>query len=418
MPKSFYGKWIVVASCLTFGISVGLPYYNMPFFYDYYKNAFHWQLHDITLGFPLAALLTLWVGPLLVPRFSPRKLLIAGTGLTLLSFVGFSQMTGNIAVYYFLWFVYTFGYILCGPIPHQIMVSHWFRRNRGSAMGIVYVGVGLVGAITSKRLVPPLTNATSFRTTLLVIGLVMLAAWPIAIFMLKDRPSDIGQFPDGDETAHADSGIEPRSFAYLLRRGSFWLLLIGSLCSIGAIGAVNQHMKLVFADQGFTNQTQLNTEWGTAQSWILWSSIAGRLLIGRFSDTLPMKWVMTATYFIVAASIPLLLSVHPSGNPYLFAIVFGFAMGADYMLIPLMAAKQFGVNSLARAMAVILPVNTIGQTWVPLGVSLLRERFGSYAVPMDVVLVVAAIGAVAILMLPRDEVASRTRDLRVAAKTG
>ena len=33
-----------------------------------------------------------------------------------------------------------------------------------------------------------------------------------------------------------------------------------------------------------------------------------------------------------------------------FAIIFGFAMGADYMLIPLMAAKQFGVNKLARAM--------------------------------------------------------------------
>ncbi len=40
-------------------------------------------------------------------------------------------------------------------------------------------------------------------------------------------------------------------------------------------------------------------------------------------------------------------------------------MGADYMLIPLMAAEQFGVNSLARAMAIILPVNTIGQTWFP-----------------------------------------------------
>ena len=33
--------------------------------------------------------------------------------------------------------------------------------------------------------------------------------------------------------------------------------------------------------------------------------MAGRLLIGRFSDTMPMKRVMTATYFIVAAAIPL-----------------------------------------------------------------------------------------------------------------
>ena len=72
---------------------------------------------------------------------------MAGTGPdTRLAFVGFSQMNGNINVYYFLWFLYTFGYILSGPIPHQIIVSHWFRRNRGSAMGLVYVGVGLVGA--------------------------------------------------------------------------------------------------------------------------------------------------------------------------------------------------------------------------------------------------------------------------------
>ncbi len=407
MPKSFYGRWIVLASCLTFGISVGLPYYNMPFFYDYYKKAFHWQLHDITLGFPLAALLTLWVGPLLVPRFSPRKLLIAGTALTLVAFLGFSQMTGNIMVYYFLWFLYTFGYILSGPIPHQIMVSQWFRRNRGSAMGIVYVGVAIVGA-QGPKLVKPLAEHYSFRTALMAIGFVMVAAWPIAWFVQKNRPSDIGQFPDGDAQAPAESHIEQRSFGYLLSQRSFWLLLIGSFCSIGAIGAINQHMKLVFAEEGFNNQSQLNTVWSTATTWILYSSIAGRLLIGRFADTLSMKWVMTATYFIAAATIPLLLSVTPSGSPYFFAIVFGFAMGADYMLIPLMAAKQFGVNSLARSMAIILPVNTIGQTWVPLGVSLLREKFGSYAVPMNVVLGIAAVGAVAILLLPRDEVVSRS----------
>jgi hypothetical protein len=112
--------------------------------------------------------------------------------------------------------------------------------------------------------------------------------------------------------------------------------------------------------------------------------------------------VMTVTYFIVAASIPLLLSVTPSSSPYFFAIVFGFAMGADYMLIPLMAAKQFGVNSLARAMAIILPVNTIGQTWVPYGVSMLRDNLGSYAVAMNAVLALSVIGAIAIAVLPKD----------------
>jgi MFS family permease len=134
---------------------------------------------------------------------------------------------------------------------------------------------------------------------------------------------------------------------------------------------------------------------------ILVSSIAGRLSIGYFSDRFVKKYVMTATYFIVAATIPLLLIVKPPETPTAFAVLFGFAMGADYMLIPLMAAEQFGVNSLPRAMAVILPVNTIGQTWFPYFVSLLRERFGSYAVAMGTVFALAILGAIAIALLPR-----------------
>jgi len=187
MRRSFYGKWIIAACLLTFGISVGLPYYNLPFFFDYYKASFGWPLHDITLGFPLAALLTLWVGPVLVPRFSPRKLIVVGTGLTFLALLGLSRMTGSIAVYYGLYFIYTFGYILSGPIPHQIIVSHWFRRNRGMAMGIVYVGVGLVGAF-GPSLIKPITAQYGYRMALLAIGCVMFLAWPFALFVLKDRP--------------------------------------------------------------------------------------------------------------------------------------------------------------------------------------------------------------------------------------
>src|SRR5438552_14343522 len=113
---------------------------------------------------------------------------------------------------------------------------------------------------------------------------------------------------------------------------------------------------------------------------------------------------MTATYFLVAGTIPILLVVRPSDETYLysFAILFGFGMGADYMLIPLMAAEQFGVNTLARAMAIILPVNTIGQTWCPQAISALREHFGNYEAPLWVVFALAMVGALAIALLPSD----------------
>jgi MFS family permease len=401
MMKRFYGWWITVACLITFGISTGLPYYNKDFFYDYFQKDYGWSRSAMTLGFPLAALLTLWVGPVIIPRFSPRKLIIAGTGLTFLAFLGFSQMGSSLPWYYFLWFVYTVGYILSGPIPHQIIMSHWFRKKRGMAMGFLYGGFGLVAALSVKA-VKMLAESFNYHQALLIIGCVMFVAWPIAFFVLRDKPSEMGQYPDGDLVPPAEQKIEAKTIKYLLGQWSFWMLLIGSLCSIGSIGAVNVHMKLVFKDAGFNTQSGLNAVWSDAQFGILCSSIAGRLLIGKFADMFPMKYVMTITYFIVAASIPLLLSVTPSSNPYIFAIVFGFAMGADYMLIPLMAAKQFGVNSLARAMAVILPVNTIGQTWVPYGVSMLRDNLGSYAVAMNAVLVLSIIGAIAIAVLPKD----------------
>jgi hypothetical protein len=77
--KPFYGWTVAAAGCLTFGVANGIPYYNIGFFYDYFQRAFGWSRAEITFAFPLAALLTVWAGPLLVPKFNPR-LRIPGSG--------------------------------------------------------------------------------------------------------------------------------------------------------------------------------------------------------------------------------------------------------------------------------------------------------------------------------------------------
>jgi MFS family permease len=400
--RGFYGWRVIVTSILTFGIAVGVPYYNIPFFYDYFQKSFHWSLSEITLGFPIAALLTLWVGPLIIPRFSARKLIVVGSGLTALAFFGFAEMNGALLFYFVFYFIYTVGYLLSGPIPHQILVSYWYQKKRGRAMGIVYVGVGLLGGL-GAFFVRGITGHFGFRTALLAVGALMFVVWPLAVLILKDRPSEIGQFPDGESQPPPDLVLRPEPISRLLRNWPFWLLLLGSFCSIGSIGSINMHMKFVFRDQGFTNQKVLNAAWTNASVLILWSSIAGRLGIGYLADRFSKKWVMTATYFVVAASILLLYSVSPERHTslYVFALVFGFAMGADYMLIPLIAADQFGVNTLARAMAVILPVNAIGGSWCPELMSVLRQHYGSYAIPLTVIFGIAVVGAIAIAIMPK-----------------
>ena len=109
---------------------------------------------------------------------------------------------------------------------------------------------------------------------------------------------------------------------------------------------------------------------------------------------------MAASYLFVASSIPLLYVVDRRGIPLGFAIVFGFGLGADYMMIPLMAAQTFGPNSLARAMGVIWPVGSIGQTCMPFLIGVLRDRGGNYEVGLLLLSALALVGALAIIAIP------------------
>ncbi len=428
--KPFYGWWIVAACFVTFGISTGFPYYNIAFFFDYFRDDHSWPISFVTLGAPVAVLLTIWTGPFIVPRVSPRLLIIIGTGLTFVAFQWMARLSGNEMEYYAAWCLYMLGYFLAGPIPHQIIISNWFKKKRGRAMGITYVGVAVIGSFGNK-LGPWLASQLPYTDALKYMGFLLLLAWPIAIFMLKDRPSDIGQHPDGidpeDEVpastgaavvsapaaaaakAAAKVSAASMTFSELTKRSSFWLLLIGSAASIGSIAAVNFHMKFVFEYQGFVDQEARNAVWSTASMWVLWSSIIGRLLAGYLADKYPRKYVMLVTYIIVALAIPSLFLVTPDsfGFVYFFALIFGFAMGADYMLIPLMAADQFGLASLPRAMSAILPTDTIAQFWFPYLVAGLRDMLaGNYTMAMMAVFGTAFVGAIAIGLLPRHSAAN------------
>lgn len=435
--KPFYGWWIVAACFLTFGISTGFPYYNIAFFFDYFRDDHSWPISFVTFGPPIAVLLTIWTGPVIVPRVSPRLLIIIGTGLTFGAFQWMGRLSGATWEYYAAWCLYMLGYFLAGPIPHQIIISNWFKEKRGRAMGITYVGVAVIGSIGNK-VGPWLASQMPYTDALKYMSFLLLAAWPIALFLLKDKPSDIGQFPDGKdsapepepqavkvEAAHEAVARKARArgltFAELAKLSPFWLLLVGSAASIGSIAAVNFHMKFVFEYQGFTDQAARNEIWSTASMWVLWSSIAGRLLAGYLADKFPRKYVMLVTYVIVAIAIPTLFLVTPQNASfvYLFALIFGFAMGADYMLIPLMAADQFGLSSLARAMSAILPTDTISQFWFPYFVAWLQTALmGNYHHALWAVFGTAFIGAIAIGLLPRYNAANPDRNNSVRGPSG
>ncbi|MBA2356146.1 MAG: MFS transporter, partial [Acidobacteria bacterium] len=178
---------------------------------------------------------------------------------------------------------------------------------------------------------------------------------------------------------------------------SFYLLLVGSMCSIGAVGGTMQNLKLYLT----LDQQYGQGEVARILSLVLAGSIVGRLLMGWLADQWARKYVMLLIYLIVAAAIPLLLWADSWTMLHVFAVLFGIGLGGDYMIIPLMAADLFGVQRLGRVMGFVLTADGVAEAVSPMLVAGIRDRGGSYRPGFLLLLALALLGAVAVAMLPR-----------------
>jgi MFS family permease len=88
------------------------------------------------------------------------------------------------------------------------------------------------------------------------------------------------------------------------------------------------------------------------------------------------------------------------GILYVFAFIFGVALGGDYMIIPLMAAELFGVKVMGRVMGLIITLDGVAEALAPMLAAWLRDTTGSYANGFASLIILAVIGTVAVVMLP------------------
>jgi len=383
---------IAVASALILGLVVGIPYFGMPYFYDYFEASFGWSRGAIMLGLPIGTLVTLVTGPLFVRRLPPRQCILWGAPVCAAALAGFGLMGGSLVEYYLLWILYMAGWTFAGPLSHQILLTRVFHQNRGSAMAIAYFGISVFGALSVACLARPLTGRFGFRVALEVIGASVLLVIPIALLAL----------PEADAM-----GITKRARSGPALGRSFWLLLVGSTMAVGVIGGISQHLKLIFRESGYVHQAHLDEVFGWTLMLMLASGSLGRFVFAWSADRFPKKHVITVAFVLMAGAMPLLYLVSPAREPYLFAAVFGFGMSADFLLVPLLAADYFGGDAMARAMGILVPANTVGQTWFPYLISLLWAGFGGYTAPLLITFVCIVAGRLLLALLPEPPESSR-----------
>jgi sugar phosphate permease len=369
---------------------VGIAFYGLPFFYDFWLEDFGWSRATVTSGnavgkviLALFAFLTGWI----VDRFGPRRVMLVGILLGGIALIGLGRMT-SLWFFYLFYFINALAYMSGGPLPNQVLISRWFDSSRGKAMGIAYIGIG-VGGMLVPLIANWLNQSFGWQNALMILGFGMIViAFPM-IWFIKDNPAS--------RLIHSGLEKEKIPFRAILKKRNVYLLIIGSMLSIAAVSGTCQNLKLYFSfDLGYTQIQSAGI-----MSLVLASSIIGRLLMGWLADKLPKKYVMILIFTLVSCSIPLLYAASTPGVIYLFAIIFGIALGGDYMIIPLMAAELFGVRILGRIMGIVISADVLGEALAPVLVGWLRDQSGSYTTGFSALIIFAVLGVVAISLLPK-----------------
>ncbi len=386
---------VAATSFLSLFAIVGLALYGLPFFYDFMVKDFGWTRTQVTSGNALSKLI---VGPLfgflagwVIDRFGPRRLMMAGIVMAGIALYGLGSIS-TLAGFYFFYMFNAVGYMAGGPLPNQVLLSRWFTKARGRAMGFAYLGIGLGGALVPLIAVR-LTAALGWQGALQVLGvLIVVIALPLAFFVKES--------PEGTSARAYAAALPPTPIADVLRQPAFYLLMFGSMCSIAAVGATNQNLKLFLSiDHGYTQGDAARIA-----SLTLAASLIGQLGMGWLADHWPKKRVMLLIYLLVAAAIPILLISPTRGGIMLFAVIFGIGLGGEYMVIPLMAAQLFGTRVLGRAMGIVLTADGVAEAVVPMLVAKLRDSTGSYTMGFTLLVGFALAGALAIALLPNNRV--------------
>ena len=242
--------YIVLTAFLSLFAIVGIAYYGLPFFFDFMTNDFGWSHTTVTSGNALGKLL---IGPLfgfiagsLIDRFGPRLMMLVGSLLMGAALIGLGYTEGSLKLFYLFYIFNALGYVCAGPLPCQVLISRWFDENRGKAMGIAYLGIGLGGTF-SPLLATRFESALGWNMSLAFLGiLVIVISMPLVFFIKAPKRQAVAMEKVAEPPAVAIRSI--------LTNRNFYLLGIGSMCAIGVVGGVGQHLKLYLREIEFTQE--------------------------------------------------------------------------------------------------------------------------------------------------------------------
>ncbi len=381
MNTPFRGWWIVAVGLVAQAISIGVTIIPFGFFTLPLVEEFGSTRAEIQLGLSSFMLVSTAAG-----GFVGR--LLDGGSIRLVMACGGLVMAGCFLAMSFATALWQLGALfgvgaavgtsMAGPLPATTVIAKWFERRRGTAVGVASTGP-LVGGALITPLAGALLESLGWRGTLQIFALLCALIVPLALWIVRNTPEEVGQRVDGDAEDAQTSGAaappgEPLPARAILGARNFWALALGVGVVFGVGGGWGANVPTFGDDMGYTAQ-HMSLLIGVSSLLGILSTLGFGVLADRFDN----RWLLWVAIFSQAAAL-LVLSRQPGGVLFGGAVLlFGFAGGA---LLPVYAAyvgRLFGADSFGSVMGlaglVMLPFGAIA----PVAAGAARDATGSYA---------------------------------------
>jgi len=406
--RIFFGWWLLFGIFISYAALCGIQIYTLPLFYPELMKEFGWSAENVTraatIFFLTGAILTPFVSSLF-DRFSARIFMIAGALATATALFSFSRLH-TLTQMTMIYMVFSLSQVCAGQVPTMLVITRWFRRYRGIAVGITLMGPDLGGAIF-PLVVKHVLASGGWRHALLVLMsiAVVLMLLPL-IFLIRSRPEDKGLQPDGDITAANISDLpveEPRQAGVTLhealRMPAFYILAFATGSLWFCMNGIVQHQTIFMSSElGITMDTL-----PVIVSTIFWFAIIGKLVIGYFSDHFDK--VLILFFVVIALTAGLTILRFSSADHWLrlycYAAVFGIGYSGTFTMIQLVIAEFYSGQSYGKILGVLTMVD-VGSGGIAITViARMQGAFKSYVPVIEMLIGLGCIVAVLVLFLYR-----------------
>ena len=379
--KKFFGWKIVALAFFLDFCAVGYSFQSFPVVVLELSKEFSLSRFLATLPIPLfmimSSLFMPYVGKFL-DKGEIRSILITGALVYGLSLISLYFVISYISFMLIFTLPMALGVTMMGNISVSKLISLWFRKYTGRALGIASVGVSFAGFIF-----PNLTSfllgdlGLTWREAYLLFGiLIILINVPVVYLFVVNKPSDINQVPDGEEitdNSEDASGID-WTIQDLLKDRNFWILSLVFAIQFCSMMGILSHITFFSEGAGWS------PSWGAfIFSMYAWPAMFSKVFFGWLVENkIDARLAVSVAVLIQAIATLLMVFVESPEQMVVLVMIFGFGGGSALPLSNILFNQAYTNKSFGKARGAAQPFISVFQISGTLVAARMFDVFGNY----------------------------------------